>query len=357
MTTQAIDTAKAAAFAGRMLEVINAAALAQQMSLGHHAGLFDALATLPPATSEQIAAATGLNERYVREWLASMVTGRVVAYDPARRTYRLPPEHAGSLTRAAGPGNLAAFTQFFPEFGKVQDQLLEAFRNGGGVPYSAYPRFQEQMRELSGMIFDASLLEGTLKLVPGLTEQLEAGIDVADIACGSGHAINLMARAYPNSRFTGYDFSDDGLAAARAEAEDWGLTNAQFVAQDVAALDAQEAYDFITIFDAIHDQAQPRAMLKNVHAALRPGGTFLAVDIAASSNLEENLEHPLATTMYTISTWHCMTVSLAYGGEGLGSMWGEQTARELLAEAGFTLQAVKQVEGDVFNTYYLCTKD
>ena len=356
MTTQAVDQAKAEAFAGRMVEVLNAAALAQQFSLGHQAGLFDALAGLLPATSEQIAAAAGLNERYVREWLAAMVTGRIVEYNPGTRTYRLPPEHARSLTRAAGPANMAAFAQFFPEFGKVQDELLAAFRNGGGVPYAAYPKFQEQMRELSGMIFDASLLDVTLKLVPGLTEQLERGIDVADIACGSGHAINLMARAFPHSRFVGYDFSDEGLAAGRAEAEAWGLANATFVAQDVARLDARDAYDLITIFDAIHDQAQPRRVLKNVYNALRPGGTFLAVDIAASSNLEENLDHPLAPAMYTISTWHCMTVSLAYGGEGLGSMWGEQQARELLTEAGFTIQDVKQVEGDIFNNYFICTK-
>src|SRR5262249_60116490 len=111
-----------------------------------------------------------------------------------------------------------------------------------------------------------------------------AGIDVADIACGSGHAINVMARAFPRSRFTGYDFSDDGLTAARTEAQAWGLTNAHFVAQDVAALKAPSAYDLITIFDAVHDQAKPRQVLKNVYNALRPGGTLLGVGVAASAN-------------------------------------------------------------------------
>jgi ubiquinone/menaquinone biosynthesis C-methylase UbiE len=356
MTTQAIDQAKAEAFAGQMVGIINGAALTSQISLGHHTGLFDTMAGLPPATSDAIAAAANLNERYVREWLGAMVTGRIVEYDPGARTYRLPPEHAGVLTRAAGPNNLAAFAQFFPQMGKVEEELIDVFRSGGGVPYTSYPKFQEQMRELSGMIFDATLLDVTLALVPGLREKLEAGIDVADIACGSGHAINLLARAFPESRFTGYDFSDEGLAAGRAEARDWGLANARFVAQDVAALDARDAYDLITIFDAIHDQAQPRRMLKNVAGALRPGGTLLAVDIAASSNLEENLDAPFAPTFYAISTMHCMTVSLAYGGEGLGNMWGEQKARELLAEAGFTLQDVKRVEGDIINNYYICTK-
>jgi 2-polyprenyl-3-methyl-5-hydroxy-6-metoxy-1,4-benzoquinol methylase len=118
----------------------------------------------------------------------------------------------------------------------------------------------------------------------------------------------------------------------------------------------REAYDLLTIFDAIHDQAQPRRVLRNMYQALRPGGTLLAVDVAASSNLEENLSNPFAPTFYYISTTHCMTVSLAYGGEGLGNMWGEQKARELLSEAGFTIQDVKQVEGDFFNNYYLCSK-
>lgn len=356
MTTQALDQAKAEAFAGQVLGILNGAAIAQMMSLGHHTGLYDAMAGLSPSTSEQIAEAAGLNERYVREWLGTMVTGRIVEYEPAGRTYRLPPEHAGMLTRAAGPGNMAAFAQFFPQFGKVEDELLTAFRSGGGVPYSSYPKFQEQMRELSAMIYDATLLDVTLKLAPGLTERLEAGIDAADIACGSGHAINVMARAFPNSRFTGYDFSEGGLAAARTEAKDWGLTNATFIAQDVATLNVEDEYDLITIFDAIHDQARPRTVLKNMARALRPGGTLLAVDVAASSNLEENLEHPFAPAFYAISTAHCMTVSLAYDGEGLGTMWGEQKARELLAEAGFTLQDVKKVEGDIINAYYICTK-
>jgi SAM-dependent methyltransferase len=353
--TQAVDQAKAEAFAGQLVGILNGAAVAQGLSLGHHTGLFDAMAGLPPSTSTQIAEAAVLNERYVREWLASMVTGGIIEYNPASRTYQLPPEHAGSLTRAAGPANMATMAQFFPQMGKVEDELLAAFRNGGGVPYASFPRFQAMMAELSGMIFDATLLEVTVPLVPGLLEQLQAGIDAADIACGSGHAVNVMARAFPASRFTGYDFSDEGLAAARAEAADWGLTNARFVAQDVATLDLAEAYDLVTIFDAVHDQAHPRRVLANVRRALRPDGTLLVVDIAASSRLEENLDHPLAPAMYYISTAHCMTVSLALGGEGLGTMWGEQQARALLTEAGFVVQDVKRVEGDMLNAYYICT--
>lgn len=356
MTTQSLDMAAVEAFAGEMVARLNGSGVVLLTSIGHHTGLLDTMASLPPSTSEQLAEATNLNERYVREWLGGMVTGGIIDYDPANRSYRLPPERAAVLTRAAGPKNLAVMASFLPQVARVEDGIIEAFQNGGGVPYADFPRFQGMMAELSGQIVDATLLEVTFKLVPGLNAQLEAGIDVADIACGSGHAINVMAKAFPRSRFVGYDFSTEGVAAANAEAERLELPNARFIEQDVARLDTESSYDLITIFDAIHDQAQPRTVLKNVARALRPDGTLLAVDIRASSNLEENLDHPLAPVMYTISTMHCMTVSLALGGEGLGNMWGEQKALELFAEAGFTGVEVKQVEGDILNNYYIARK-
>ena len=357
MTTQALDKAKVDAFAGQMIGYLNGGNVALMTSIGYHTGLIDALADMQPSTSAQIAERAGLNERYVREWLGTMVTGRVVDYNPTHRTYWLPPEHAAVITRAAGPQNLAVFAAFLPQLAQVEDGIIRAFQQGGGVPYADFPQFQRMMAQLSGQIFDATLLDVTLKLVPGLTERLAAGLDVADIACGSGHAINIMAKAFPASRFTGYDFSAEGIAAGRAEAERLGLPNARFVEQDIALLDLDNAYDFVTVFDAIHDQAQPRAVLRNIARALRPDGAFLAVDVHASSQLHENLDHPLAPSFYAISTMHCMTVSLALGGEGLGNMWGEQKARELLTEAGLVILDVKQVEGDILNDYYICTKE
>lgn len=357
MTTQAVDQARAEAFASRMVGLLNDALLALLTSVGHRSRLFDTMAGLPPSTSEEIASAAGLNERYVREWLAAMTTGGIVEYDPAERTYRLPPEHAASLTRAAGPGNLATITQFMSLMGNIEDDLLEAFRNGGGVPYEQYGKFQQLMAEESAQVFDATLVDVTLPLIPGMVDRLAEGIDVADIGCGEGHAINVMAQAFPKSRFTGYDFSAEGVAAGTAEARQMGLTNVQFVQQDVAQLDIKEAFDLITVFDAIHDQAHPARVLENISRALRPDGLLLMVDIAASSNLEENLEHPLAPMLYSISTLHCMTVSLALGGTGLGTMWGDQVARKMLADAGFTSVDMKSVEGDIMNAYYIARKD
>ena len=356
MTTETIDQAKAGAFAGQMVGILNGLILGLMTSIGHRTGLFDKMAELPPSTSEQIAQATGLNERYVREWLGAMVTGRFMEYDPAGKTYRLPPEHAASITRAAGPNNLAAFMQFAALMGNVEDQIVDCFQKGGGVPYSAYPKFQQLMAEESAQVFDATLTDVTLPLVPGLVDRLKSGIEVADISCGQGHAINLMANAFSNSRFVGYDFSEGGISAGTAEAKQLGLTNARFEVKDVAELNETAKYDLITVFDAIHDQAQPRKVLANIARALKPDGVFLCVDIQASSNLEENMEHPLAPMLYGVSTLHCMTVSLALNGEGLGTVWGEQKARELLTEAGFKQIDVEHVEGDIFNSYYVCRK-
>ena len=356
MTTQELDPAKAQAFAGQMIGNLNGAALTLLTSIGHQTGLFDTMAGMRPATSQRIADAAKLNERYVREWLGSMVTGRIVEYDPAGQTYRLPPEHAAALTRAAGPDNLGPLMQFVPLLAQVEEGIIDSFRNGGGVPYSAYPKFQQLMSEESAGVFDATLIDVTLPLVPGLIQRLKAGIDVLDIGCGSGHAINLMAKALPNSRFIGYDFSEEGIAAGRGEAQGMGLTNASFEVKDVATLDEPGRYDFITAFDAIHDQAQPTRVLKAIADALRPDGAFLMRDIAASSNIEENIEHPLGPALYMFSTLHCMTVSLALNGEGLGTVWGEQLARQKLADAGFTNVDVKQVQGDILNSYYIATK-
>jgi SAM-dependent methyltransferase len=359
MTTETapqIDQAKAEAFAGQMVGVMNSALLGFMSSIGHQTGLFDKMAELPPSTSQQIADGTGLNERYVREWLGAMVTGGFIEYDAADKTYRLPPEHAASLTRAAGPGNLSAMAQFLSELGNVEQKLVQAFRKGGGVPYADFPRFQELMKQESSQIFDATLINVTLPLVPGIVDKLKSGIDVADVGCGSGHAINLMAQAFPNSRFTGYDFSEEGVAEGRREAKEMGLSNATFEVQDAAKLDVKEKYDLIAVFDAIHDQAKPRDVLKNISNALKPDGVFLCVDIAASSNLEENVEHPLGPFLYAISTMHCMTVSLALDGEGLGTVWGEQLANRMLNDAGFSKIDTEHVEGDILNSYYICRK-
>jgi hypothetical protein len=343
-------------FADRMLRMMNEAALALMVSVGHRTGLFDVMAAMRAATSEEIASRASLDERYVREWLAVMTTGRIIEHDGATGLYSLPDDHADWLTRAAGMKNLAIGMQYIGLMALVEDQIVDCFRHGGGVPYSAFPRFQTVMAEDSGAVHDATLIDVTLPLVPGLVDRLRQGITVADVGCGSGHAINVMAEAFPRSQFTGFDFSDAGIAAAREEADRRGLANAYFDKRDVAQLGETGRFDFITTFDAVHDQARPDLVLAGIATALRPGGVYLCVDTSASSMLAENMDHPLGPFLYTVSTMHCMTVSLADGGMGLGTMWGEQIARKMLGDAGFTSVHTAHVDGDIVNAYIIASK-
>lgn len=343
-------------FAGRALQILNDGALALMLSIGHKTGLLDTMSDIGPASSEEIAKASGLQERYVREWLGSVVAGRIVEHDPEAMTFALPPDRAAWLTRAAGPANLAASMQFVGLLAEVEDPIVERFRIGGGVSYSAFPRFHAIMAEDSAAVHDATLIDGILPLVPGLVQRLEAGIDVADVGCGSGHAVNLMAEAFPASRFVGIDISEEAITVGRAEADRLGLTNVRFEARDAATLDGSNQFDFITTFDAIHDQARPDLALTGIAASLRPGGTYLCVDIKGTSSILGDMDLPLAPMLYAVSTMHCMTVSLAEGGLGLGTMWGERTAREMLAAAGFSSVELREIEEDIVNNYYIATK-
>ncbi|MFI6981689.1 class I SAM-dependent methyltransferase [Embleya sp. NPDC050154] len=354
MTVIDVDPARREAFAGRMLDIFDDACLAFLTSVGHQTGLFDTMAGMPAATSEEIARSCGLTERYVREWLGGMVVGGIVEYFPETATYRLPPEHAASLTRAAGPENLAGLTQYLALMGEVEQQVVNAFRQGGGVPYSAYPRFQALQAEESGRIWDAALVRGVLPMVPGLTERLTAGIDVLDVGTGQGHVVNVLARAFPKSRVKGVDISAQGIAAARREAEQLGLENAEFAVVDAA--EPLGSHDLITAFDVIHDLARPTRTLAAISDALREDGVFLMGEVNASSRLEENLDHPLGPGLYTFSVFYCMTVSLGEGGEGLGTVWGRQAARAALTSVGFTDIESHSLEGDFLNVYYAARK-
>jgi SAM-dependent methyltransferase len=327
------DRAKAKAFTQLMVRHLEGAAVSVMLELGRRVGLFETMATMGPATSAVIADKAGLNERYVREWLAAMACGGIVEYAAAGRTYRLPREHAAGLT-GSSTRNLTSMVEMFPMMNRVIPEVAVAFRMGGGVPYSAYqPDFTGLMDRRSRPRFDELLFSAYLGKPEGIIPRLEAGIRVADVGCGTGHCITLMARRFPKSTFVGYDISEDGIAGARAAARE--LDNASFVVQDIAKFETDAPFDVITAFDAIHDQADPAGVLRRIHAALGRGGTFLMLDVYASSELADNIGVPMAPYLYTMSTMHCMSVSLAAGGPGLGTAWGHQVATRMLREAGF----------------------
>lgn len=348
----AFDTARAEAFAGQLVNHLNGAAVALMASLGHRTGLFDAMRALPPATSAGIAAAAGLSERYVREWLGAMVTGGVVEHDPAANTFHLPAEHAAFLTRSA-PSNLAATMQWVGVLGAVEDDVAAAFRHGRGVPYSAYLRFHDVMAEESDQTTVAGLEAHIVPHVPGLADRLRRGIDVLDVGCGAGRALAKLAELFPASRFVGYDLSPDAIAAAARAARERKLANVRYATRDLATMTDRGAYDLVTAFDAIHDQADPAGVLRGVRAALRPGGVFLMQDIKACSHVAGNRDLPLGPFVYTISCMHCMSVSLANGGAGLGAAWGKELALEMLAAAGFGDVRVGELPHDALNLYYV----
>ncbi len=351
-----IDKAKAEAFSGRMLDILNDAALSFMISVGHRTGLYDKMACLPPSTSQQIADAACLNERYVREWLGSMVAGKIVEYDPEKRLYSLPLEYAGSLTRAASPNNMAAFAQYMAILGSIEDKIVECFSNGEGTQYSAYPRFQSVMAEDSGQTVVPALIDYILPAIPGIIDRLKYGINVLDIGCGQGRAISLLAKNFPDSRFAGYDISEQGIGMAKKSAKELGLKNVRFEAKDVTNLNESNNYDFITTFDAIHDQKKPEQVLKNIANLLKSDGVYLMQDIRSSIHVEKNKEHVAGPFLYAISCFHCMPVSLGAGGPGLGAMWGEERAVEMLHKAGFSSVEVKQLPHDIFNNYIIVRK-
>lgn len=352
-TDTAVAPQDVEAFANRLMEMMTSASLTMMISIGHRTGLFDTFAGNPPLTSEQLAEKAGLNERYVREWLGAMTTGRIVEYDREAKTYRLPEAHAALLTRAATPDNIAATMQWFAVLGQVEDRIVDCFHNGGGVHYSHFSRFHEVMAEESAQTVVAALHGHILPLVPDLEDRLREGIDVMDVGCGAGRAINLLAETFPNSRFVGVDFSEEAIGMARDLSQERGVTNTEFIVRDAAQLNETDRFDLITAFDAIHDQIAPAAVLAAINQALRPDGVFLMQDIAASTHLHDNLERPLAPFLYTISCMHCMTVSLANDGAGLGTCWGEELAQEMLREAGFSEVALHRLDHDIMNTYYV----
>ncbi|MEJ8574876.1 class I SAM-dependent methyltransferase [Microbaculum marinum] len=352
-----LDTGRAAAFEERMVGMLNEGAMCLMVSIGHRTGLFDAMSRMGWSDSAGIAREAGLEERYVREWLGAMTVGRIVDHEPRTGTYRLPPEHARVLTRDAEAGNFAVTAQEISVLGGVETAIVECFRAGGGVPYGRFERFHEVMMEESAQTVLPALIDQILPLGGDVIARLEAGIRVLDVGCGRGRALTMMAEAFPNSRFVGYDLSEEAIEFANAGAAARGLANLTFEvrdARDLAATADENAFDLVVTFDAIHDQADPMSVLRGIRRTLREDGVYICQDIRGSCHHHGNMDNVLGPFLYTVSTMHCMTVSLAQGGEGLGTMWGCETAIAYFADAGFSKVTQHELEHDIINAYYVC---
>ena len=348
----AIDRAVSGAFLDRLKASYQGTMMTMLIDVGHRTGLLHA-ASLGPKTAEELADHTDLSARHVREWASGLAVAGVLTYDAESTCFGLPAEHAIWLTGDRYT-NLAPVAGLVVGLAPRADDVIEAMRSGGGVPYERYrPHFTHAMDRVGRARYDALLVRGYLPVAPGLPERLSNGADVADVGCGTGHCLNLMAHAFANSTFTGFDFSEEAIALAREEASSMELTNVTFEVADVASL-PENAFDVVFAFDAIHDQADPAGVLSQIRAAIREGGEFFMVDIRASSNLEDNMGEAGNVIIYGTSLFHCMQVSLALGGAGLGTAWGKQLATSMLEEAGFHDVAVHDIESDPSNCIYVC---
>jgi len=352
-------------FAQRMTDILNNGALNLAMAIGYKNRIFDVLKDLnKPVTVSEIAAASGLNERYLGEWLGIMVTGKIIELSrtaDGEDAYFLPSEHAAFLTRTSGSNNLGVYTQEIPLLTScAMEAVNNGFQTGEGIPFSQYPDFQQFMGQLANAKHRQGLIADFLPSVDNgkLLARLTEGVRVCDLGCGEGVALNLMADAFPKSSFVGIDNHEDAIRVGRFEARDMGLSNVEYKNQNAAKIDENKGFyqqfDYITAFDAIHDQSHPLEALKGVYSMLAPGGLFSMIDIKAYSNHADNLDHPMGPFLYTVSMMHCMPVGLNDNGTGLGMMWGREQAEDMLKEAGFESIEVLEMEHDGFNLHYLC---
>lgn len=303
--------------------------------VGDQLGLFKAMAGAGPISSVELAAKLKLNERYVREWLRAMVAAEYIDYDPNTSKYVMSEEQAFVLANEDSPmfvGGAFHFTT--PSISNVP-KIMDAFRKGGGIPYSEIgneiPHAIERFFRPGYLNFLAKDWLGT---VPGLVPRLEKGAAIADVGCGRGQSSVAMAKAYPKSTILGIDYHEPSIASARKLAAKQGLSNVEFLQAAAHEIPPGKKFDLICSFDCIHDMVDPKATVRAIRDALADDGVYVWSEPNASANAHEN-RNPVGKAFHSISPLHCMTVSLAYNGAGLGTVIGESGARSLAKEAGF----------------------
>jgi ubiquinone/menaquinone biosynthesis C-methylase UbiE len=323
-------------FSAQVSGDIGAAMLGAMSYIGDRLGIFKSLADSGPVTSVELAQKTGLDERYLREWLAAMTAAEYVIYDPASRRYSIPAENAMILAREESPFFMGGFIQGIIPNLSVTSKVMEAFRTGKGVHQRDYPpeTFESMERSSAGM-YRNQLMKHWLPSMPQVIKALEEGGSALDVGCGSGRCTIALAQAFPKATIFGFDAHGGSLERARNNARAAGVADRiTFELVDCTKLPSAK-FDFISTFDVVHDSVDPVGLLRSIRVALKPGGTYLMVEVNVSPRLEDNI-NPMGKLMYSMSTLYCMSVSLAGGGAGIGACMGEDKARELATEAGFS---------------------
>ncbi|MBW8840471.1 MAG: class I SAM-dependent methyltransferase [Sphingomonadales bacterium] len=344
----AIDDAKFHAFVGKMLGDLGGAMSVPTVRLGLRLGLFDALAESPATAAELARRAGGLHERYVREWALAQTANGYVDYDPASEQFSLSPEQAMVFHHRDSPVYLAGAFELVAAMIEAEPKVEECFREGRGVRWGDH----------AGCLFCATgaffrpgyvnnIVQAWLPALDGVEAKLHAGAKVADVGCGVGFSTLLMAGAYPESAFVGYDFHEPSIEEARRHASEHGLGDR--VRFEVAAAKdiAEQGFDLITMYDCLHDMGDPRGCAGHMRRILAPGGSWMIVEPIAGDAPAQNM-NPVGRLFYNASTMICVPTSLDQEvGEGLGAQAGEAKLTEVIRQGGF--ESVRRVTEGPFN--------
>jgi SAM-dependent methyltransferase len=336
MDSQQLDTAKLEELAGKIVGDVSGAMGLLMAYIGDQCGIYIALEAHGPCSADRLADKTGLNERYLTEWLSANAALGYVTYEAANESFSLTPEQAAVFAREGETTCMQGFFQAVVGQFATHDTAVEVFRSGRGRPWSEHhgccfvgtDRFFQP-----GYV--ANLVENWIPALDGVEPKLRDGAVVADIGCGHGSSTLLMAETFPNSTVHGFDFHEPSIEAARKKAADAGLRNVEFFVS--AAKDVPDnGYDFACIFDALHDMGDPIGAARRIRSVLKPDGTFMLVEPMAADSLDGNL-HPLGATFYAFSTVVCVPTSKAQEvGLGLGAQAGEKRLTAVLEQAGFS---------------------
>jgi SAM-dependent methyltransferase len=331
-----IDEAKFEAFLAQVFGDLAACYGGVMVSLGDRLGLYDCMNGAGPLSSAEVAERSGCAERYVREWLNSQAAAGYVEYDPQTARYELPPEHAAVLADRDSPALLTPAFNVPASMWHDEEQAIRAFRTGAGVPWGAHDdRLFCGVGAFYRNAYRATLVPQWLPALDGVVERLEAGATVADVGCGHGHSTVLMAEAFPNSRFYGFDTHDASIAVARETAAEAGVADRVTFATATATDYADDGFDLICFFDCLHDMGDPVGAARHARSALAEGGTVMLVEPYAADAVEDNAG-PIGRLYYSASTMLCCAHAISEnGGDALGAQAGEARLADVFAQAGF----------------------
>ncbi len=343
-----VDQAKLEAFVGQMLGDLGGAFSVPLVRIGDKFDLYGTLEREGPMTSHGLAEKTGLSERYLREWLSAQAASNYLAYDPVARTFSLPPEQAMVFANEDSPVYMMGAFECIASNIQNQGAIEQAFKTGEGVRWGDQPGCLFcGVAEFFRPGYLANLVDAWLPALDGVVDKLRAGARVADVGCGHGISTVMMAEAFPNSEFVGYDFHEASIAAASTHAKEHGVENARFETALAKQFDGAGSFDLVCSFDCLHDMGDPAGAAAHIRDSLKPDGTWMVVEPMAADELEGNL-NPIGRLFYSASTMVCVPTSLAQEvGAALGAQAGEVKLRDVISQGGFS--SIKRATETPFN--------